>query len=147
MKREPILFPVPEIASIQDMVFHSARTYGDKIALEDLKDYPIPRLTFNSLLKNIAKFGMALRALGLKERSHIAVIGENRVQWSLAYLTAMCFDQVVVPIDKNLTLTNEDNFDQLRDVQRLARDAYLSDGEMATAFGPIRSMNARRRFA
>jgi long-chain acyl-CoA synthetase len=104
MKREPILFPVPEIASIQDMVFHSARTYGDKIALEDLKDYPIPRLTFNSLLKNIAKFGMALRALGLKERSHIAVIGENRVQWSLAYLTAMCFDQVVVPIDKNLTL-------------------------------------------
>jgi hypothetical protein len=37
--------------------------------------------------------------------------------------------------DKNLQLSNEDNFDQLRDVLRLAREAYLSDGAAATAFG------------
>ncbi|HMA09513.1 MAG TPA: hypothetical protein VKP68_16675, partial [Ramlibacter sp.] len=37
--------------------------------------------------------------------------------------------------DKNLQLSNEDNFDQLRDVLRLARDAYLGDATPATAFG------------
>ena len=37
--------------------------------------------------------------------------------------------------DKNLALSNEDNFDQLRDVLRLAREAYLSDDAPATAFG------------
>lgn len=37
--------------------------------------------------------------------------------------------------DKNLALTNEDNFDQLRRVLRLAQSAYLSDGTPATAFG------------
>jgi hypothetical protein len=37
--------------------------------------------------------------------------------------------------DKNLALSNEDNFDQLRDVLRIARDAYLADGSAATAFG------------
>lgn len=37
--------------------------------------------------------------------------------------------------DKNLALTNEDNFDQLRDVSRMAREAYLSDASPATAFG------------
>lgn len=37
--------------------------------------------------------------------------------------------------DKNLSLTNEDNFDQLRYVLRLARSAYLSDAKPATAFG------------
>ena len=37
--------------------------------------------------------------------------------------------------DKNLQLSNEDNFDQLRDVLRLARDAYLGDGTPASAFG------------
>ena len=37
--------------------------------------------------------------------------------------------------DKNLDLTNEDNFRQLRTVLRMARDAYLSDGTPATAFG------------
>ncbi len=37
--------------------------------------------------------------------------------------------------DKNLALSNEDNFDQLRDVLRLARQAYLGDATPATAFG------------
>ena len=37
--------------------------------------------------------------------------------------------------DKNLALSNEDNFDQLRAVLGLAREAYLSDSTPATAFG------------
>lgn len=37
--------------------------------------------------------------------------------------------------DKNLQLSNEDNFGQLRDVLRMAREAYLSDAAPATAFG------------
>ncbi|HXD42959.1 MAG TPA: enolase C-terminal domain-like protein [Ramlibacter sp.] len=37
--------------------------------------------------------------------------------------------------DKNLQLTNEDNFDQLRGVLLMAREAYLSDGHSASAFG------------
>ncbi len=37
--------------------------------------------------------------------------------------------------DKNLQLSNEDNFEQLRDVLRLAREAYLGDGAPAGAFG------------
>ena len=37
--------------------------------------------------------------------------------------------------DKNLQLSNEDNFEQLRDVLRMAREAYLSDAAAATAFG------------
>jgi enolase-like protein len=37
--------------------------------------------------------------------------------------------------DKNLQLSNEDNFDQLRDVLLMSREAYLSDGSSATAFG------------
>lgn len=37
--------------------------------------------------------------------------------------------------DKNLALSNEDNFDQLRDVLRIARGAYLADSSPTTAFG------------
>ncbi|HEX2548113.1 MAG TPA: enolase C-terminal domain-like protein [Ramlibacter sp.] len=37
--------------------------------------------------------------------------------------------------DKDLALSNEDNFEQLRAVLRLAREAYLSDRSPATAFG------------
>jgi hypothetical protein len=37
--------------------------------------------------------------------------------------------------DKNLALSNEDNFDQLREVLRMAQSAYLGDAAPATAFG------------
>ncbi len=99
-------YKVQPLESVQDMLLKSSALYGDKLALEDLKDTPIPRVTFNSLLRSVLKFGVALRSLGLQERSHIAVIGENRVQWGVTYLTAMCFNYVIVPIDKNLS-TNE----------------------------------------
>src|SRR5205823_3682977 len=37
--------------------------------------------------------------------------------------------------DKNLQLSNEDNFEQLREVLRMARGAYLGDMSAASAFG------------
>jgi len=39
--------------------------------------------------------------------------------------------------DKNLALTNEQNFDQLRTALRLARDAYRSESTPRTAFGHL----------
>src|SRR5512135_2953449 len=97
-------FDVPFIESVQHMIVRSARMFGNKIALEDLKETPIPRVTYATLLKQILRFGTALRKLGLKPRSHVALISENRVQWGISYLTCLCFDYVVTPIDRNLTI-------------------------------------------
>jgi long-chain acyl-CoA synthetase len=103
MKKEQKLYQVPKIESIQDMVIQSAKRYGSKIALEDLNPTPINKVSYSELLNNVLRFGSALKELGIKERTHIAVIGENRVQWAISYLTAMSFNYVIVPIDKNLT--------------------------------------------
>ncbi len=103
MKYKNNLFKVPEISSIQDMLIKSAAKYKGKIALEDIASTPIQKLTYSELLDNVLKFGNALKNLGVNERTHIAVIGENRVQWGITYLTAMTFNYVIVPIDKNLS--------------------------------------------
>jgi len=103
MKKSTKLFEVPQIKTIQELLLNSASVYQDKLAMEDLTDTPISKVTFNELLKNVLKFGSALKKLGLKERSHIAIIGENRVQWAISYLTCMTFNYVCVPIDRNLT--------------------------------------------
>jgi long-chain acyl-CoA synthetase len=103
MKKPLKISKVPTITSLQDMIVQSAHRHGDKLALEDLNDTPIPKLSYQALLKTILQFGTALRALGIKERAHIAVIGENRVQWAVSYLTMACFNYVVVPIDRNLS--------------------------------------------
>lgn len=103
MKTNLKLYDVPQIETIQQMVLESSEKYSSKLALEDLNPTPISSVTYKELLKYILKFGTALKNLGLQERAHIALIGENRVQWGLTYLTALCFNYVIVPIDKNLT--------------------------------------------
>lgn len=100
--KELKLYDVPRITSVQDMVLQSSQKYANKIALEDLNPTPISKLTYSALLNTILKFGAGLKKLGVKERTHIAVIGENRTQWALTYLTSMCFNYVIVPIDRNL---------------------------------------------
>ncbi len=102
MKNQIKHFNVPQIESVSDMLFKSAESFSSKLALEDLTNTPISKVTFNELLQNVLKFGNALIKLGLTERAHIAVISENRVQWGIAYLTCAVFNYVVVPIDKNL---------------------------------------------
>ena len=100
--KELKLNPIKKISSVQEMVLYSAEKYSDKLALEDLNKTPIGRVTYEELLLNIKRFGNSLKSLGINERTHIAIIGENRVQWSISFLTAMCFNYVAVPIDKNL---------------------------------------------
>ena len=55
---------------------------------------------------------------------------DGRSQWGAAA-------ELMAPkwFDKNLQLSNEDNFEQLREVLRIARSAYLADASPATAFG------------
>ncbi|MCU7495817.1 MAG: AMP-binding protein [Ignavibacteria bacterium] len=106
MKKELKLYNVPHIDSIQEMILQSARKYENKLAVEDISNTPISRLNYGELLEKILKFGAALKKMGIKERTHIAVISENRVQWGITYLTAACFNYIIVPIDRNLK-TNE----------------------------------------
>ncbi len=106
MKKEVKLNIVPHISSIQEMILQSGKNFSTKLALEDLNETPINKVTYRELQENILSFGSALKELGIKERTHIAIIGENRVQWAIGFLTGLCFNYVMVPIDKNLT-TNE----------------------------------------
>jgi hypothetical protein len=57
-------------------------------------------------------------------------LADGRTAWGAAA-------EMMAPkwFDKDLALSNDDNFDQLRAVLRMARDAYLGDRTPATAFG------------
>lgn len=96
------LYDVPKIDSIQSMLINSKKTFPQRIALKDLAETPIPELSYFELFNTILKFGAALKNLNIEERTHIGIIGENRVQWAVAYLTSMLFNYVIVPIDRNL---------------------------------------------
>ena len=45
--------------------------------------------------------GTALISMGLKDKS-ISIIGDNRYEWAISYLAAVCGTGIVVPLDKEL---------------------------------------------
>jgi long-chain acyl-CoA synthetase len=94
--------PVDPLVILPDILRTARRRAPHDLALADLTSTPIPRLTFTELYDHVAAFGRALTALGLKSGAHIAVVAENRVQWAVAYLAAVCHNHVVVPIDARL---------------------------------------------
>ncbi|MFZ1730304.1 MAG: AMP-binding protein [Bacteroidota bacterium] len=96
------LYEVPEILTLRDVLLKGVREHPEALALSDLNPTQFQHVTYVQLSRHVQRFGAALQRMGLKERDHVAVIAENRVQWGVAYLAAACFNFVAVPIDKNL---------------------------------------------
>ena len=90
------------VSDLKDMLNKTRELYGDrpgyKIKLEEGK-YQV--YTHNEIRDMIDYLGTALINLGLKDK-RIAVIGENRYEWELAYLSVVCGTGTVVPLDKSL---------------------------------------------
>lgn len=93
---------VLEVTDLKDMLNKTRELYGDKpgykikIGKGQYKTY-----THNEIRDMINYLGTTLISLGLKGK-RIGVIGENRYEWELAYLSVVCGVGIVVPMDKSL---------------------------------------------
>lgn len=135
------LFEVVQIESIQNMLLKSVKAYSNKLALEDLTNYPISRVNYSELNEYILKFGNSLQKLGLKPRDHIALIGENRVQWAIGFLTAMMFDFVIIPVDKNLNYG-----DILNIIHESDANALIFSGSLTELFKEKKDLLSKVKF-
>ena len=90
-----------EIKDLKDMLKKSGEKYGDKIAYKIKKDNQYKTYTHKQIRQMINCLGTRLIDLGLKDK-RIAVIGENRYEWEVAYLSIVCGTGIVVPLDKSL---------------------------------------------
>ena len=61
------------------------------------------KITYQEFYHDINSLGTALIEMGLKGK-RIAVIGENRYEWEVAYLAICCGTGIVVPLDKALPI-------------------------------------------
>ena len=91
-----------EITDLKDMLNKTGKMYGDKPAYKIRKankEYEV--ITHKQVREMIDHLGTALIDLGLKNK-RIAVIGENRYEWEMAYLAVVCGTGIVVPLDRSL---------------------------------------------
>ena len=92
-----------KFTDIKDMLNKTGEMYGERPAYifkteEEGKFRTISHKEFRQEINNL---GTALINLGLKDK-RIAVIGENRYEWCVAYLAIVAGTGVVVPLDKAL---------------------------------------------
>ncbi|NLL67506.1 MAG: AMP-binding protein [Clostridiaceae bacterium] len=97
------LYEVRTIKDLKDMLDSSVKLYGDKAAFlskqKGQADYTA--ITYKQYKSDVEAFGTALMSLGLKD-GKIALIGENRYEWSISYLAIVNGTAVIVPLDKEL---------------------------------------------
>ena len=99
--QEPI-YECLKITDLKDMLNKTKELYKNNIAykikIEKDKYYTITHLEARNMVNSL---GTALIEMGLKGK-RIAVIGENRYEWQIAYLSIVCGTGIVVPLDKSL---------------------------------------------
>jgi len=88
--------------TIKEMLFDVCEKYSDRVAFIDIEEDKIIKRTYNDLIKDFVALGTGLKKLGLTN-DKIAIIGKNRYEWALSYLTSMCGDNITVPLDKELS--------------------------------------------
>ncbi len=93
---------IVEISNLKDMLNKTKNIYANNIAykirVEPNRYRTITHLEVREMIDNL---GTALISLGLKNK-RIAIIGENRFEWEIAYLAVVCGVGTVVPLDKSL---------------------------------------------
>ena len=90
------------ITDLKDMLNKTKELYKDRPAYKikiEKENYKV--ITHKEVREMVDGLGTALINMGLKGK-RIAVIGENRYEWEIAYLSIVCGTGIVVPFDKSL---------------------------------------------
>ena len=100
--REPI-HEVEKFTDLKDMLNKTVSKFGDRPAYVYKTETPgkFKEITYKEFKDDIDGLGTALINLGLKDK-RIAIIGENRYEWTTSYLAITNGTGVVVPLDKAL---------------------------------------------
>lgn len=95
------LYEVDEISDLKDLLRYINEKYSWETAfLVKENDSYVP-ISYKNFCDDVKAFGTALIDLGLSGK-RVAVIGENRYEWAVAYMAIVCGVGVVVPLDREL---------------------------------------------
>ena len=131
------IYKTDEIYNFKDLVIHSANKYPNNIAYKFKKNLGKPNQeviekTYSQIKEEIEAFGTSLLKLGL-ENKKIAVIGNNRYEWCVSYLTITTSNMVVVPLDKALPDAEIKSL-----IKRSKADAVVYENKYSKVFEEIK---------
>ena len=97
------------IKTLKDQV-RVYESHGNKVAFDYFgDDGEVYSMTYLEYAKNIRAFSAGLKEMG-KSDARIAIIGETSPFWHITYHAAVCGGGVAIPLDKELALSEIENF-------------------------------------
>ena len=121
--RTKSLYDVRYIENLKDLLEQSANAFAEKAAFWiKIEGGEFRSITYRCFKEDVEALGTALTALGL-ENSFVAVMSENRYEWCTSYLAVACHTGVVVPLDRELPVSEKGNL-----LQRSGASAVIFSG-------------------
>ena len=97
-------YDTPNIKSMQELIVYCAKTYGETIAFEYSSGNSTTQKSYKNLIEDVTALCHFFIKKGYK-RTHIALLGENSYYWLVSYFAIVNSNNIVVPLDKELSST------------------------------------------
>lgn len=106
MKSTEYFYDCPKFNNLKELINNSIEKYSEDTAfiLKEKKDKntKYENITYKEFGKQVNNFGTGLFQLGLQGK-RVAIIGKNRYEWILSYVSILMGNMTAVPLDKGLT--------------------------------------------
>lgn len=103
---------IPDYGTLKEIIVTGTKRGGDKRMVMFLdREKNMCELNYNQMWRRICGLGTYFKSLGLVDHKKIAIIGENVIEWVIAYYATLCGGNITVPMDYKLPA--EDLGDQL----------------------------------
>jgi long-chain acyl-CoA synthetase len=116
------------VKTIPEMIETTVDKYADNTAYLIQRNNSIYKLSYGQVLKYIKRISRYLKELGLERGDHIAILGENRPEWAISYLSSAWIGATAIPLDAKASLDTHKfilGFSSAKAI--IVSGAYLSD--------------------
>ena len=138
MKKEKKEFV--DFMNVKEIIRYSTENYSDYTAFtiknKKGKNVEYKKITYKELNEEINALGTALLKLGLKDK-RVAIIGKNRYEWMLGYVSVLNGVGIAIPLDKGLP-----EQEIIMSLQRSKADAIIFEENMLDLMKKIKQDNS-----
>lgn len=92
------------IKTISEMIENSVDRYGDNTAYLIPRNNNIHKFSYGEVLEYVKRIGRYLKELGIGKGDNIAILGENRPEWSISYFAVSWIGATAVPLDPRASM-------------------------------------------
>jgi len=123
-------FKTYPVKTIREILFKACKRYQDRDAVKSKKEGVFQPLTYLELKQKVAEMATCFFEMGLEKGDRVAILGENRTEWVVAYLATVTSGMVAVPVDRDLKEREVRHILDFSDTKLLVvSDSYLDKVE------------------